>query len=80
LKLCRGTEKAKSAACWLAVQASEVMRGGENVLSQGVSTRGYVPEVTDVRLPRKALTTLTSNCPYPKPTQVGRLRIPKGAR
>jgi hypothetical protein len=78
--LCRGTEKANTARSWLLVQASEAMRDGENVLSGGVSTRGYVPEVCDVKLPRKALNTLTLCCPYPKPTQVGWLRILKGAR
>jgi hypothetical protein len=78
--LCRGTEKANTARCWLLVQACEAMRDGENVLSGAASTRGYVPEVCDVRLPRKALNTLIQNCPYSKPTQVGWLRIPRGAR
>ncbi len=78
--MCRGTEKANTAARWLAAQAFEAVRDGENVLSGGASPRGYVPEVCDVKLPRKALTTLTLDCPYCKPTQVGRLRIPRGAR
>ena len=29
-------------------------------------------EVAEVKLPRKALNTLTNNYLYPKPTQVGR--------
>jgi hypothetical protein len=69
--LCRGTEKANTAGCWLPVQVFEAMRDGENVLSGGTSTRSYGSEVCEVKLPRKALTTLTINCPYPKPTQVG---------
>jgi hypothetical protein len=78
--LCRGTEKANAAGCWLPVQASEAMRDGENVLSEGASTTCYGGEVYDVKLPRKALNTLTINYPYPKPTQVGRLRKLRGAR
>ena len=58
----------------------EAMRDGENVLSGAISTRVYGLEVCDVKLPRKALTTLIQNYLYPKPTQVGWLRIPKGAR
>jgi hypothetical protein len=56
--LCRGTEKANTARCWLLVQAFEAMRDGENVLSGDVSTRLYGVEVCDVKLPRKALNTL----------------------
>ena len=56
------------------------MRDGENVLSGGVSTRVHGLEVCDVKLPRKALNTLIQVYLYPKPTQVGWLRIPKGAR
>jgi hypothetical protein len=56
------------------------MRDGENVLSVGASTTCYGGEVYDVKLPRKALNTLTINYPYPKPTQVGRLRKLRGAR
>ena len=78
--MCRGTEKANAAGRWLPVQAIEAMRGGENALSSEVRTTRYDGEVHDVTLPRKALNTLTVNCPYPKPTQVGRLRIPRGAR
>ena len=78
--MCRGTEKAKPAACWLAVQVTEVMRDGENVLSQGMSTSVYGREVVEVRLPRKALNTISQDYLYPKPTQVGRLRKLKGAR
>ena len=33
-----------------------------------------------VKLPRKALNTLTTSYLYPKPTQVGRLSILRGAR
>ncbi len=33
-----------------------------------------------IRLPRKALNTLTISYLYPKPTQVGRLSILRGAR
>ena len=78
--MCRGTEKANTAGSWLPVQAFEAMRSGENALSRGASTRTYGSEVCDVKLPRKALTTLSLNDPYPKPTQVGWLRILKGAR
>ncbi len=78
--MCRGTEKANTAACWFAVQVSEVLRAGENGLSRGMSTRVYGLEVCEVKLPRKALNTLIQNYLYPKPTQVGRLRILKGAR
>jgi hypothetical protein len=78
--LCRGTEKANTARSWLLVQAFEAMRDGENVLSGDVSTTPYGEEVCDVKLPRKALNTLTINCPYSKPTQVGWLRILRGAR
>jgi hypothetical protein len=78
--LCRGTEKANTAPCWLGVQVTEAMRVGENDLSGGMSTRVYGLEVCEVKLPRKALNTLIQNYLYPKPTQVGRLRIPKGAR
>ncbi len=78
--MCRGTEKANTAGGWLPVQAVEAMRSGENALSQDVSTRVYGLEVCDVKLPRKALTTLIQNCPYSKPTQVGWLRILRGAR
>ena len=56
--MCRGTEKANTARCWLLVQAFEAMRDGENVLSGDVSTRLYGVEVCDVKLPRKALNTL----------------------
>ena len=70
--MCRGTEKAKFAGCWLPVQAFEVMRSGENALSQGVMGSCYGGEGTEVKLPRKALTTLIFNYLYPKPTQVGR--------
>ena len=78
--MCRGTEKANTARSWLLVQAFEAMRDGENVLSGGASTRVYGLEVCDVKLPRKALNTLIQNCPYSKPTQVGWLRILRGAR
>lgn len=62
------------------VEATEVMRNGENILSQGASASRYVCEVVEVTLPRKARSTISQSNPYPKPTQVGRLRIPKGAR
>ena len=78
--MCRGTEKANTAPRWLGVQVCEAMRGGENALSGAMSTRVYGPEVCDVKLPRKALNTLIQSYLYPKPTQVGWLRIPKGAR
>jgi hypothetical protein len=71
LKLCRGTEKARSAGSWLPVQVFEAKRNGENVPSEGTSPRSYGSEVAEVKLPRKALTTLISIYPYPKPTQVG---------
>jgi hypothetical protein len=48
------------------------MRSGENALSEGVSPTGYGPEVTEVKLPRKARTTKIHRYLYPKPTQVGR--------
>lgn len=70
--MCRGTEKVKPAGCWFPVQAFEVVRGGENTLSQEVSTSDYGREVVNVKLPRKALFTLNQNYLYPKPTQVGR--------
>ncbi len=70
--LCRGTEKAyTSRRLVVPVQASEVLRDGENILNQGVSTRVYGLEVVEVKLPRKALNTLNPNYLYPKPTQVG---------
>jgi hypothetical protein len=50
----------------------KVMRSGENGLSRGVMGSLYGDEEIDVTLPRKALTTLTVSCLYPKPTQVGR--------
>jgi hypothetical protein len=67
----RGTEKASQARCWLLVQAFEVLRTGENGLSQGVSASCYGSEVGDVKLPRKALYPLRHHGLYPKPTQVG---------
>lgn len=67
----RGTEKANAAGGWLPVQASEAMRDGENVLSGGVMGSFYGDEVHDVRLPRKARTTIIYDYLYPKPTQVG---------
>ena len=60
--------------------SNEVLRGGENVLSRVASGRFYGIEETDVKLPRKALSTLTHHYLYPKPTQVGKLRILRGAR
>ena len=45
-----------------------------------MSRRVYGLEVVDVKLPRKALSTIIHDYLYPKPTQVGWLRIPKGAR
>jgi hypothetical protein len=48
------------------------MRDGENVLSGGVKGSLYGDEVHDVKLPRKARTTLIYSHLYPKPTQVGR--------
>ena len=48
------------------------MRDGENVLSGGVMGSFYGDEVHDVKLPRKARTTLIYDYLYPKPTQVGR--------
>ena len=67
----RGTEKASQARCWLLVQAFKALKGGENALSQGVSTSCHGSEVGDVKLPRKALYPLKHHCQYPKPTQVG---------
>ena len=60
--------------------SNKVLRDGENVLSRVASGRFYGIEETDVKLPRKALSTLIHYYLYPKPTQVGRLRIPRGAR
>ena len=48
------------------------MRDGENVLSGGVMGTRYGGEVYEVKLPRKARTTLMCSYLYPKPTQVGR--------
>ena len=42
------------------------MRDGENILSQGVSTRVYGLEVVEVKLPRKALNTLSHALPVPE--------------
>ena len=53
------------------MQADKVLRDGENVLSRAVTPIPYGEEVTEVMLPRKALTTLTNYYLYPKPTQVG---------
>ena len=54
------------------MQAYKVKRSGENALSRGASPSGYGSEVTKVKLPRKARTTIIYKYLYPKPTQVGR--------
>ena len=45
-----------------------------------MNTRHYGVEAVDVILPRKAVDVLKMCDPYPKPTQVGGLSIPRGAR
>ena len=43
-----------------------MLRDGENIPSQGVSTRVYGLEVVSVKLPRKALNTLNLALPVPE--------------
>ena len=64
----------------MGVQQHEVMRTGENSLSQVWSTTYYGEEVVCVTLSRKALNTLNYYSLYPKPTQVGWLSKLRGAR
>lgn len=43
-----------------------------------MSTRGYVPEVVEVKLPRKALNTLIHNAPVPETDTGGMVENTKG--
>ncbi len=47
-------------------------------MSGGVSTRGYVPEVIEVKLPRKALNTLIDEIPVPETDTGGMVENTKG--
>ena len=45
-----------------------------------MNTKCYGIKATDVMLPRKVCTVINKKYLYYKPTQVGRYRIPRGAR
>jgi hypothetical protein len=53
------------------VQALEAKKSGENRQSEEARPTSHGLEVVAFRLPRKALNTITPECLYPKPTQVG---------
>lgn len=73
-----GRRRLIPAGCWLPVQAGEVMRGGENALSQAASTRVYGLEVVRVMLPRKALNTANHTLPVPETDTGGEVENTKG--